>query len=86
MWDQVPGEHPGAGSVVGWGGGSSWQPNANRSRKYGMIHVSGCGLRVKTGEMFDVRLQVLLGAAALPALNRLCPHCSRVPGWAWGKK
>lgn len=51
-----------------------------------MIHVSGCGLRVKTGEMFDVRLQVLLGAAALPALNRLCPHCSRVPGWAWGKK
>lgn len=78
--------------LAGWGWGFCQQIDR---QKEGMIHVSGCGPRAKTGERFDVRMRAgRCGCCSgscrelqrFPSLNRLCPRCLGVLAWPGGRK
>lgn len=84
-WPGTGGHWTPRGLTAAWLGGegvSASSPAPVDRQTEGMIHVSGCGPRAKTGEMFDVRMP----QASATVFPRLCPRCPGVPAWPGGRK
>lgn len=73
------------GSLAGGEGVSASSLAQIDRQTEGMIHVSGCGPRAETGEMFDVKMPAGL-CGSFPSLSQLCPCCPGIPAWPGGRK